>query len=77
METKTYDITEVTCKKSNCNLQFNVVISSIDTVVARPVEESDFKLLSENSITKISTISNYIVVQCPDGHKQRVFLKYK
>lgn len=78
MDTKTsYEITEVTCKKSDCNLKFNVVTSSIKTVVARPVEEVDFALLRENSITKISTISDYIVVYCPDGHKQRVFLKSK
>lgn len=75
MNTKTYQIAETTCYKSDCNLKFSVVTSSIDTIVTRPVEEFDFKTSRENSIIKTGTISDYIVVKCPDGHKQRVFLK--
>ncbi|WGD35702.1 hypothetical protein [Olleya sp. YS] len=74
MDTKTYKITEVPCSKGDCTLKFNVVISSIDTVVARPVEELDFKPTRENTLTNTGTITDYIVVECPSGHKQRVFI---
>ena len=76
MDTKTYQITEETCYKTDCKLKFNV-ISSINTVVARPVEDFDFTTSRQNSITKTGIINDYIVVQCPDGHSQRVFLKSK
>ncbi|RAJ17967.1 hypothetical protein [Olleya aquimaris] len=74
MDTKTYQITEKTCYKTDCKLKFNVVTSSIDTVVATPVEELDFKTSRENTVTTTGTITDYIVVTCPSGHTQSVFL---
>ncbi|MDO5978761.1 hypothetical protein [Flavivirga spongiicola] len=72
-----YELAEVTCAKKECNETFNVIISSIYTVVSRPVGAIEFNLSKHNEIAKTNMIDDYIVIKCACGHSQRVYLKKK
>ena len=72
-----YELADVTCEKKNCNETFSVIISSIHTVVDKPVEEMEFAPSIHNEIAETNTFDDYLVIKCSCGHSQRVYLKIK
>ncbi|GAA3631396.1 hypothetical protein [Flavivirga jejuensis] len=77
IEKPSYVLAEVTCVKNDCNETFSVIISSIYTVVDRPVGEIDFNISKQNEIAETNRIDDYVVIKCSCGHSQRVYLKLK
>ena len=74
-EKPSYELTEVTCAKKDCNETFSVLISSIYTVANRPFEDIEFDLLKQNDIAKTNGIDDYIDIKCVCGHNQKVYLE--
>ncbi|TGV03760.1 hypothetical protein [Flavivirga rizhaonensis] len=72
-----YELAEVTCAKKECNETFSVIISSIYTVISRPVVEVELNSSRHNEIVKTNTFDDYLVIKCACGHSQRVYLKIK
>lgn len=72
-----YELAEVTCEKKDCNETYSVIISSIYTVVSKPVGEIEFTPSKHNEIAETNRIDDYLVIKCVCGHSQRVYLKRK
>jgi hypothetical protein len=68
---KKYQVKEITCSATGCNAKFDVVISSIETLVTQNTLE-----VKSAVTTDLKEITHYIVVTCPldKTHTQRVYI---
>ena len=69
-----YEIQKITCEKETCKKEFSVITSPIYTVVTRPISEIELEVKRTDIIDE-GLIDDYIVVKCPCGNTQRVYLK--
>lgn len=76
-EKPSYVLAEVTCEKKDCNETFSVIISSIHTVVKKPVGEIELTHSIHNETAETNKIDEAVVIKCVCGHSQQVHLKIK
>ncbi len=61
---KPYKVERVICVRDDCQKTFNVIISSIHTIV-------------DASTAIEGIIDDYVMVRCPCGHCQKIYVKTK
>ncbi|AUP79312.1 hypothetical protein [Flavivirga eckloniae] len=76
-EKPSYELAEVTCEKKDCNETFSVIISSIYTVVDKPVGGIKFNPLDQSETANENRVDDYVVIKCSCGLSQRVYLRKK